>query len=956
MMKKPALSLSLVLLVGCTQTPVQNPTPSPTPAPTASPAPSAPAFKGHTVLVGQVDIDAQSVVIEASNATGTFRQSSAVNNGSYRIDQVPVGERIRVVAQYQNNTRVILSASIDIAESQKEQETALNVDLESTALDLIYQRAAANGRATIVNTPIETLRTSAEAKVYRDQVLQVLQEIFASPIDAIQVAVPTAPSVEAALDTAVPAIDAILQNQPVPSAEPSTAPSPTPSATPSTTPSNDPAAPFTAVSLLPKPGNEVQIAKDTSLRLWAVGVDASGNQQTVAPEWTLLSKTGTGNVGPDGVFTPTSAGTFVIRASFGSLSEDITVTVNDGELESLELIPDSDFTLSVGQRFELQAKGRDETGAEVTVTPTWEISNTFVAQVNENGVFIPQQAGRVDVTARARGFVATITITVESSFSTLIESFPKEPTVLVGKTQPIQVFARDASGGSSSTTFNFSVADASIGNFLSQDTSITGSLPTVVFQALKPGTTTVTARDVLSNRTITFPLTVADNSPYISSISPANSVLVPGQTVTLNGENFSSVPNSNVVTFNSVRANVIQASATQLQVTVPVGAFSGFINVSSEGRKGSGFPFVITPVLDNVIPNEANENDLITLTGQHFSTDNPAHNVAFFGSQPASIPINVTNNSMQVRVPGNLTSDIQVSVRVKGQLSNFRDFDVAGASIPNWSEKSAASTSRSGAHARQFDGNIYVLGGFQSGNSDQLDIYNISNNSWSAGANLPVEQSRLALVEVDDRLFAIAGNRIFRYDPGTNAWTAGGDLQDADNNHVGGVAEEYRGDIYVIGGQGSDGRIVEKYDVDADSWSTLRNSPSRRYDAASAIYNGRIYVIGGGDNSAEDRITAYDIEDDEWIVGLKPMPKALTGCRAVLIGAKIYVVGGEESNGVESDAVYEYDPTQDEWRTLRRLPSARHGAAVSSISSRLYVIGGENSSGNTTNTTFQGSL
>lgn len=957
-MKKTALclSISLIWLTGCNPDPVITlPTPSPTVTPT--PGPTAPVFKGETTLKGKVAIEAQSVVIEAANATGTFRKATNVNNQNYSLAQVPVGERIRLISQYQNNPLVKLSALVDVPESQKELETIVNLDLESTALDLIYVRAAAQGRGVIVNTPVDSLKANALLTAYRSRVQAVLQEIFATPIDAITVNVSEAPKLIQTIDEVLPAIEAILQNQPIPSIAPSTAPTPTPVPSNTPTPGPTPSAAFTPTRLLIKPGESLTIAKDTPLKLWVAGVNDQNQQQAVNVIWTQQSATGQGNLGPDGVFSPGSAGTFIYQASLGSLSKSITITVTDADLKALKLVPDSALTLSTGQKFELRAEGTDEKGNTVTVTPTWELSNSFVASLDTNGVLIPLQPGRAEITARARSFSTSVSLTVESSSTFLIEAAPQNPTVLTGRTQPVQILALDAGNNTVGTAFNFSLSDPSIGSFLTQDTSVNGIIPTVVFKADKPGTTQVTVRDVISNQISTFPISVADNAPFIASFSPANAPLIPGQVITLNGENFSLNPNNNEILFNGIKANVVSSTANSMLVTVPVGAFTGFINISADGKRGNGIPFVISPRLDSIIPTSANEGDLVTITGQHFSTDNPAHNAVYFGSQRASNPINITSSSMQVRVPSSLTSKVNVAVRVKGQLSNFREFELAGASVPSWSEKLAAPSSRSGAKAERISGKIYVLGAYQNSSSDRLEVYNVTDNTWSVQASLPTERSRLATVVLDDLLYAIGGsgdaNRLDRYDPDNNSWTQ---RANSDNSHVGAVAEAYRGKIYVIGGVGSDGRIVEEYNPDNDEWTLKRNSPSRRYDAASAVFNGKIYVIGGGEDDAEDRITAYDVEDDEWIVGLTPMPKKLRKITATVINNKIIIVGGEDQNGKESDGVYEYDPVANSWRTLRNLPSARSGAAVEALSSRVYVIGGENASGDNTNTNFRGDL
>ncbi len=82
--------------------------------------------------------------------------------------------------------------------------------------------------------------------------------------------------------------------------------------------------------------------------------------------------------------------------------------------------------------------------------------------------------------------------------------------------------------------------------------------------------------------------------PTISSFSP--SVGTAGTAVTLTGTNYDTAPTKNKVTFSPTYAVVTTASATSLNVTVPVGAQSGKIGVTTvNGNVLSANEFFVTP-------------------------------------------------------------------------------------------------------------------------------------------------------------------------------------------------------------------------------------------------------------------------------------------------------------------------------------------------------------------------
>ncbi|MFM8744033.1 MAG: IPT/TIG domain-containing protein, partial [Cytophagales bacterium] len=71
----------------------------------------------------------------------------------------------------------------------------------------------------------------------------------------------------------------------------------------------------------------------------------------------------------------------------------------------------------------------------------------------------------------------------------------------------------------------------------------------------------------------------APRAQTIESFAPASGAV--GTSVTLTGTNFSTTPANNVVKFNGVTATVTASTATSITATVPTGATSGTISVTT---------------------------------------------------------------------------------------------------------------------------------------------------------------------------------------------------------------------------------------------------------------------------------------------------------------------------------------------------------------------------------------
>lgn len=126
-------------------------------------------------------------------------------------------------------------------------------------------------------------------------------------------------------------------------------------------------------------------------------------------------------------------------------------------------------------------------------------------------------------------------------------------------------------------------------------------------------------------------------APSIISFSPGSGPI--GTQVVIRGTNFGSSSGQNSVGFNGTTAAINSFSSTELVVTVPSGATSGPISVTSPGGSVvSSTPFVVGTVSDGLAPTVSSfspsighPGDPITITGTNFETE-PTDNDVRFGS------------------------------------------------------------------------------------------------------------------------------------------------------------------------------------------------------------------------------------------------------------------------------------------------------------------------------------
>jgi hypothetical protein len=149
--------------------------------------------------------------------------------------------------------------------------------------------------------------------------------------------------------------------------------------------------------------------------------------------------------------------------------------------------------------------------------------------------------------------------------------------------------------------------------------------------------------------------------------------------------------------------------------------------------------------------------------------------------------------------------------------------------------------------------------------------------------------------------------------------------------------------IYALAGTGQGGApVLDVERFDGERWTVETTLPGRGRNAPAAVaLDGRIFLIGGFDttsNTPLERVDIYDPSMRAWSEAT-PLPSPRGGHAAAVLGGRIHVLGGGNSQSTLADHDA-YDPDTRTWTALAALPRAEGSPAAVVHDGKLYAIGG----------------
>lgn len=266
-------------------------------------------------------------------------------------------------------------------------------------------------------------------------------------------------------------------------------------------------------------------------------------------------------------------------------------------------------------------------------------------------------------------------------------------------------------------------------------------------------------------------------------------------------------------------------------------------------------------------------------------------------------------------------------------------------------------------------GKIYIIGGYAKHPDKPLasgECFDPVNGEWKAIADLSQGRFGHSIAACGKYLYVIGGDSrrnlvsgIERYDTESDEWRTVGLLP---RPVAGGRTLERAGKLYLIGGDvGSQPlcftNIIRVFDPAANSWSVLDQMLSQGRSATACTWlaegSSEIAVIGG---YAAENDSFFELRTSEILQTnpngtnlargrqIPPLPEARAGCRAVTIGHKIYVVGGESP---EVGSIDSQSPLSSSGRSLTGLGQSASPRPLANVREILLQALQQRLSGNT---------
>lgn len=465
------------------------------------------------------------------------------------------------------------------------------------------------------------------------------------------------------------------------------------------------------------------------------------------------------------------------------------------------------------------------------------------------------------------------------------------------------------------------------------------------------------------NSSSSIQLTWASSSPstpFVNSIAPSFASV--GDTVTITGANFGTTGS---VSFNGIVANTTSWSSSSIVATVPAGATTGPVAVTSGGVTGSGFQFTVPQASGMTstsvklspsttwsgFPISAN----VTVTGSETSiptgtvsctvassapgSGTATGSVALDGTGTANVPITTSIGLPAVGLGGSPTL-FTVSCNFTGTngYANSQSSAISATAVapPVATEASAGNldVARENQQASLLEDGTVLLTGGDNGSSPLSSAEIYANGSFAATASMTSARvfHQQTVLSLSTGQVLITGGT----DGVSNALSS---------------AELYT--PASLSGVPATFQSTTQYDPEAKVFTSNRTSmtTARVMHTATQLKTGEVLIVGGTDNSGSVLASAelYDPLTGLFTETKGSLNVARSGQAAtLLLDGTVLITGGFDQYGNALSSAEIYSPVTDSFTlTTGPMTAARAGSQATLLGSGLVLITGGQLSSNT---------
>lgn len=293
---------------------------------------------------------------------------------------------------------------------------------------------------------------------------------------------------------------------------------------------------------------------------------------------------------------------------------------------------------------------------------------------------------------------------------------------------------------------------------------------------------------------------------------------------------------------------------------------------------------------------------------------------------------------------------------------------------PAWTIIKSADGSQADKHGEgsfaHVQDKLVLLGGR---GTPQTDIFDMASCTWTKGAAAPFQIHHFQAVAANGEIYAIGAftggypredpvTHVMIYNVADDSWRQGPQIPE--DRRRGAAASVLAGEwIYIIGGAqighvGGHVAWTDRFHIRTGAWERLPDAPRPRDHTAAAFAAGTI-VVGGGrlsmapDNTFQRTVAEIDLFDPatgSWTSAAEPLPTPRAGIAAAEFRGAAYFLGGESAaqavahREVEGLAPGTGMGTGMGTARLPRMPEGSHGfgaaTRIEDGQTAIYTTGG----------------